>query len=81
MPVIDGKTAKKIANQDIMRLLHLTLMERGIFMARRGLFAISTPMMEKEINLTTKVIEDALSELRPYIEQIWPELIGSPVST
>jgi len=74
--VIDGKTAKKVANQDILHLLHLALMERGIFIASRGLFAISTPMTDKEISLTIKAIDDALSKLRPYIEHIWPELIG-----
>lgn len=80
IPVMDGKTAKKAANQDILHLLHLALMERGIFMAARGMFAISTPITEKEINLTTRAVEDALSELRPDIEQIWPELIGTPVN-
>ena len=79
VPVVDGKTAKKVANQDMLRLLHLALMERGIFTARRGLFAISTPMTEKEISLVITAIDDALNELRPYIEQIWPELIGTPI--
>jgi len=77
--VEDGKTAKAVANQDILPLLHLALLERGIFMASRGLFAISTPMTGKEIDLAIKAVEDALSELRPNIEQIWPELIGTPV--
>ena len=62
-----------------MQLLHLALIERGIFMARRGAFVVSTPMTEKDINLATKAVEDALNELKPNIEQIWPELIGKTV--
>ena len=77
VPVVDGKTAKQIVNQDIMQLLHLALMERGIFMARRGLFAVSTPMIGKEVTLAIKAVEDALTELRPHIEEIWPELVGT----
>lgn len=75
IPVIDGKTAKKVANQDILHLLHLALMERGIFVPARNLFVISTPMTEKEIDMAIKAVDDALNELRPYIEQLWPELI------
>ena len=70
MPVVDGKTAKG-ANKDLLHLLHLALMERG-------LFNISTPMTEKEIDLAVKAVDDALSELARPIEQIWPELVGNP---
>jgi glutamate-1-semialdehyde 2,1-aminomutase len=75
VPVVDGKTAME-ANKDIQRLLHLALMERGIFVSSRTSISICTPMAKKEIDRAIKAIEDALSELKPSIEQIWPELIN-----
>ena len=77
--VVDGKTAAE-ANKDAIHLLHLALMERGIFIASRGCFDTSTPMTEREIDTAIKAVDDSLSEMLPYIEQIWPELIGAPVS-
>lgn len=79
VPIVDGKTAYE-ANKNISHLLHLALMERGIFSSERGLFNISTPMAEREINMAIKAIDNSLSEMLPYIEQIWPELVGVPVS-
>ncbi len=75
VPVVDGKTARE-ANNDILRILHLALMERGIFISARGLFAISTPMTGKEIDMAVTAADDSLSEMQPYIEPIWPELVG-----
>jgi len=74
VPVVDGKTAQN-ANKDILHLLHLNLLKRGIFVPERGLFNISTPMTEKEIDTAVKAVDDSMSELRPYIEEIWPELV------
>jgi glutamate-1-semialdehyde 2,1-aminomutase len=73
VPVVDGRTAK-LDNQQILHLLHLALMERGIFAASRGMFAISTPMTDKEIHTAVMAVEDSLAELQPYIEELWPEL-------
>ena len=75
--MVDGKTAKQIANQNVMQLLNLALMQRGIFIAGRGLFAISTLMTEKEVTLAIGAVEDALTELKPHIKEIWPELVGT----
>jgi hypothetical protein len=33
-------------------------------------------MTKKEIERAIVAVEDALAELKPYIEQIWPELIN-----
>lgn len=74
-PVVDGKTAME-ANKDIQRLLHLALMERGIFVSSRTSISICTPMTKKEIERAIEAVDDALAELKPYIEQIWPELIN-----
>ncbi len=63
------------ARVDIRTLLHLLLLDRGIFAAPRGMFNISTPMSEDEINEGGKAIKACLLELRPYIEQVAPELV------
>jgi glutamate-1-semialdehyde 2,1-aminomutase len=74
-PVIDGKSARE-ANKDLLHLYYLAMLERGIFSASRGLYVMSTPMTQKEINTAVKAVEDSLTELKPHIEELWPELIG-----
>jgi len=63
------------ARADIRTMLHLLLMDRGIFSAARGTFNISTPMSEKEINESRVALKSCLVELKPYIEKAAPELI------
>ena len=74
VPVVNGKTAEE-ANKEIQRLLHFALMERGIFVSNRTSLSTCTPMTKKEINTAIAAVEDALIELKPHIEQIWPELM------
>ena len=80
VPVVDGRTGAE-ANKDIIHLLHLALMERGIFIASRGMFDTTIPMTDKEIDIAIKAVDDSLTEMLPYIQQLWPELIGTPVGT
>ncbi len=75
VPVVDGKTGRG-SNKEILTLLNLALLERGIYRPERCMFNVSTPMTEKEIDIAVKAVDDSLTELKPYIEQIWPELIG-----
>ncbi len=74
-PVIDGKSARE-ANKELLHLYYLGMLERGIFSASRGLYVMSAPMTQKEINTALKAVEDLLTELKPSIEDLWPELIG-----
>lgn len=78
VPVVDGKTveAGRKAYKDVLHLLNLALLERGIFSSEKGLLSMSTPMTEKDIDIAIKAVDDVLSELRPYIEQVHLELIG-----
>jgi glutamate-1-semialdehyde 2,1-aminomutase len=76
VPVKDGHTAKAMANQEIVPLLHLALMERGVFMGKTGLLDISTPMGESEIKQAVEAVAVALEDLLPAIRQTWPELTG-----
>jgi len=63
------------AKIDLRTLLHLLLMNHGIFCATRGMFNISTPMSEKEMSETRAALKTSLLELKPYIEKTAPELI------
>lgn len=74
VPVVDARTAGE-ANKDVLAVIQLMLLERGIFTSRKCLFAISTPMTQKEIDTVVQAIDEIMTELKPHIEQIWPELI------
>ncbi len=63
------------ANVEIRSLLHLLLLDRGIFPAGRLMFNISTPMGEEEIEAVAAALKDCLIEMKPYIEKAAPELI------
>jgi len=75
-PVINGKTARE-ANKDLLHLYYLAMLERGCFSAARGLYVMSTPMTQKEIDTAVKTVDDVMTELKPTIEELWPELIGA----
>lgn len=76
-PVTDGKSAA-LANKDLLHMFHLAMMARGIFSPPRCLYCISTPMSQKEIDTAAKAAGDAIGELKPIVEQLWPELLGQP---
>jgi glutamate-1-semialdehyde 2,1-aminomutase len=75
-PVSDAQTAFFTQDRDLLRLFHLSLMNKGIFIPNRGFFAISTPMSEAETDNAVNASAECLSELKPLIEQIAPQLIG-----
>ncbi len=66
-PVVDYRSAAAVPRMS-RRLLHLALMNRGIFAAPRGMFCISTPMDTQVIDETICRFTEALKELRPAIE-------------
>ena len=57
-------------------LLHLELINRGIYSAKRGMFIISTPMSEVEIEKTVAAFAGALDMLKPYIAARHPQLVA-----
>ncbi|MEE8413396.1 MAG: aspartate aminotransferase family protein [Dehalococcoidales bacterium] len=73
--VFDWKSARE-TNKEMLHLYYLAMLERGVFSMPRGLYIISTPMTQKEIALAVKAVEGAMVELKPTIEDLWPELIG-----
>ena len=60
---------------DFPRLLHLEMMNRGIFSAPRCQYAISTPMTEKEIDTAVAVMGQSISVVKSYVEERTPHLI------
>jgi hypothetical protein len=50
-------------------------MNRGIFCATRGLFSISTPMTEKEVDQAITAVGETLQLLKPHAAQVAPHLI------
>ena len=55
--------------------LHLSLLNKGIYPTPRGLFILSTPMGTKEMDLFTSAMDEALAELKPYIQDKYPHLL------
>ena len=37
---------------------------------------ISTPLTERDIDIAVKAVDNSLRELKPYVERIWPDIIG-----
>ena len=62
-PVVDYRSAAA-GNTETLRLLHLALLNRGIFAAPRGMFNISTPMTEADVDRALAAVRDALQEVR-----------------
>ena len=54
-------------NKEILKLVHLGLLKRGIFAAPRGTIALSTPMDEKVIDETISAFDETLSEIKAFI--------------
>jgi glutamate-1-semialdehyde 2,1-aminomutase len=55
------------SKKDLLHCLHLSLLKRGILAAPRGDFCISTPMREREIDITTQVLRSALEEINSAV--------------
>lgn len=62
---------------DLPYLLHLELMNRGIYSAARGEWNISTVMESPEVERAITTFNESLHELKPYIAEKFPALIIS----
>jgi glutamate-1-semialdehyde 2,1-aminomutase len=60
---------------ELPRLLHMELLNLGIFAANRGMFNISTPMTNSEIDKTLEAFRAALFTLKPYVADKAPHLM------
>jgi glutamate-1-semialdehyde 2,1-aminomutase len=65
-----------LGSKDLPRLLHLEMLNRGIFSAPRGMYCVSTPMGDKEIDECIDAFAAALEVLRPYAAEVTPHLLA-----
>jgi len=59
-----------IPYMELMQYLHLEMLNRGIFFLHRGMFTVSTPMTEIEIDKAIEVFEASLELLKPLAAKI-----------
>jgi glutamate-1-semialdehyde 2,1-aminomutase len=64
-----------IGCMELQKWVHLELINRGIYTAKRGEFIISTPMSEKEVDKGIQGLKDTFEFLKPYIEESAPHLL------
>ena len=76
VPVVDGYTSRETTNKEILHLFHLSLINRGLLIPERAMFCMSAPMTEREVETAIAAVADTVRELKPYVEQVWPELVA-----
>jgi len=59
-----------IPSLELMQYLHLEMLNRGVFFLHRGMFTVSTPMTEIEIDKAIAVFEASLELLKPFAVEI-----------
>jgi glutamate-1-semialdehyde 2,1-aminomutase len=74
-PVTHAAVSLTTQDKDIVRLFHLAMLNRGMFVAKRNMYNVSMPMTETEINRAITATADALLELKPFIKEIAPQLL------
>ena len=63
------------AHAPLYQLLHLSLVNRGIHTAARGMYVLSTAMGEGDVDRAVEAFGESLGTLRPVIEEGWPNLL------
>ncbi len=76
------KTARDVfaalfAARNLIELFHLELLNRGVFAAPRGMFVLSTPMTEDEVDSAIEAFDGTLTLLKPYIADTLPHLLAA----
>ena len=60
---------------ELPRLVHLEMMNRGVYSAGRGMFALSTPMTQADIDKAIVSFRETLSILKPFVTDQIPHLL------
>ncbi|WP_022664134.1 aspartate aminotransferase family protein [Desulfospira joergensenii] len=70
-------TAEQVLNsvEELHGLMHLSLLNRGVFTIPRGLFILSTVITEQEVLDLGDKIDETLKELLPLIEEKYNHLL------
>lgn len=61
--------------RELFAQLHLAMLNRGVYMAPRGMMNLSVPMGEAEVDLAVSVFAESLAQLRPAIAAAAPDLL------
>ena len=61
---------------DLVKLLHLEMINQGVYAATRGMFALSTAMSEADTDKAVNMFQAALELLKPYVDEVLPHLAG-----
>ncbi|MCD4678061.1 MAG: aminotransferase class III-fold pyridoxal phosphate-dependent enzyme, partial [Desulfobacula sp.] len=61
--------------EQLHTLMHLSLLNKGIFTIPRGLFILSTAMTKQEIDFLVNKIDETLKELLPLIKEKYNHLL------
>ena len=61
---------------ELPRLVHLEMMNRGVYSAGRGMFALSTPMTDADIEKAVGSFRETIGMLKPYIADELPHLVA-----
>lgn len=67
--------AGMMAAGPIVQVLHLSMLQRGIFSASRLMYNMSVPMSEADVDNALAAFSDVLAELRPALKEEWPQLL------
>ena len=54
------------SNKLLNNLLHLEMIKRGLYIAPRGSWALSTAMTQKDIEFAVKTVDECFGEIKPY---------------
>ena len=60
----------------LRELLQLELLNHGVYTSNRGLFSMSTPMSDADIDLALSALDAALTSLKPYMREVAPRLLA-----
>lgn len=63
------------AHEELNKLLYMILLTKGVFDAERGMFCMSTPMTDEDLDFGLAALEESLSEMLPVIAENAPELV------
>ena len=63
------------SHEDLNQLLYMSLLTKGVFIAPRGMYCISTAMQQADLDFAAKMFEEALAEMIPTIRNQAPELV------
>jgi glutamate-1-semialdehyde 2,1-aminomutase len=60
---------------DLPYLLHLELMNRGLYAAARGEYNTSTVMTQADVERAVMLFNEVLHYLKPHVAEVYPELL------